>query len=241
MLQKQVNANEANTEGQKNLDMFTLHWLECMREPLQAAAWSRIAMVLHCGAGGARKVGGGGVLPAPAVGPEAHLLLAWLGRLLEWSCTRYAPSTTSLPPSPPTPLAPNPSMACSYQTGLAGSQSGVCTGKDEGGVAKYDARIMYAIPTPGLAEVEPSMSWNPSVVAGIGVVADPAVLYQDMHSYLASSGHTPGVVPLLNRGKGTSSCPCLVIGKDQQPLSMPVHLGSRIAASCVSVDTLLCC
>ena len=47
---------------------------------------------------------------------------------------------------------------------------------------------MYAIPTPGLAEVEPSMNWNPSVVAGIGIVADPAVLYEDMHSYLASSG-----------------------------------------------------
>lgn len=68
---------------------------------------------------------------------------------------------------------------------------GVCgAGKDEEGVAKYDARIMYAIPTPGLAEVEPSMNWNPSVVAGIGVVADPALLYQDMHSYLASSGDT---------------------------------------------------
>ena len=64
----------------------------------------------------------------------------------------------------------------------------MCAGKDEEGVAKYDARIMYAIPTPGLAEVEPSMNWNPSVVAGIGVVADPAQLYEDMHSYLASSG-----------------------------------------------------
>lgn len=62
------------------------------------------------------------------------------------------------------------------------------TGTDEEGVAKYDARIMYATPTPGLAEIEPSMNWNPSVVAGIGVVADPAVLYNDMHSYLASSG-----------------------------------------------------
>ena len=49
---------------------------------------------------------------------------------------------------------------------------------------------MYAVPTPGLAEVEPSMNWNPSVVAGIGVAADPAALYQDMHSYLASSGAT---------------------------------------------------
>ena len=61
-------------------------------------------------------------------------------------------------------------------------------GKDEAGVAKYDARITYATPTPGLAEVEPSMKWNPSVVAGIGVVMDPAPLYNDMHSYLAESG-----------------------------------------------------
>ena len=55
-------------------------------------------------------------------------------------------------------------------------------------MAKYDARITYATPTPGLAEVEPSMNWNPSVVAGIGVVRDPAELFQDMHSYLAGSG-----------------------------------------------------
>ena len=65
---------------------------------------------------------------------------------------------------------------------------GCIAGHDEAGVAKYYARILYATPTPGLAEVEPSMNWNPSVVAGIGVVADPAVLYQDMHSYLAASG-----------------------------------------------------
>lgn len=74
--------------------------------------------------------------------------------------------------------------------GLAAYWSGVAPGSDEAGVAKYDARILYATPTPGLAEVEPSMNWNPSVVAGIGVVADPAVLYQDMHSYLAASGIT---------------------------------------------------
>ena len=100
----------------ENLDVFTLHWLDCVTEPQQAAAWLRIAMVLHCGAGGARKVGGGGVFPAPVVGPEAHLLLAWLGRLLEWSCARYALSQT--PPSE-TPLTPTPFMACSYGCVLA--------------------------------------------------------------------------------------------------------------------------
>ena len=32
------------------------------------------------------------------------------------------------------------------------------------------------------------MAWNPSVVSGIGVVQDVDELYNDMHSYLASSG-----------------------------------------------------
>ena len=43
-------------------------------------------------------------------------------------------------------------------------------------------------PTAGLVEIEPSMAWNPSVVSGIGVVQDVDELYNDMHSYLASSG-----------------------------------------------------
>lgn len=74
----------------------------------------------------------------------------------------------------------------------------MCAGKDEAGVAKYDARITYATPTPGLAEVEPSMNWNPSVVAGIGVVDDPAILYNDMHSYLAESGTATTSVQFAN-------------------------------------------
>ena len=55
-------------------------------------------------------------------------------------------------------------------------------------VAKYDARIIYAKPTPGVAEIEPSMLWNPAVLAGVGVIADPGALYSDLHSYLASAG-----------------------------------------------------
>lgn len=50
------------------------------------------------------------------------------------------------------------------------------------------ARLVYAQPTAGLAEIEPSMAWNPSVVSGVGVPADVQRLYSDMHSYLASSG-----------------------------------------------------
>ncbi len=50
------------------------------------------------------------------------------------------------------------------------------------------ARLVYAQPTAGLAEIEPSMEWNPSVVSGVGVVADVSRLYADMHSYLSASG-----------------------------------------------------
>jgi raffinose synthase len=47
---------------------------------------------------------------------------------------------------------------------------------------------IYPVPTPGLAEIEPAMLWNPAVVAGIGVVEDSAELYARMHKYLAASG-----------------------------------------------------
>lgn len=37
-------------------------------------------------------------------------------------------------------------------------------------------------------QVEPSMAWNPAVLAGIGVVDDPLKLYTAMHSYLRDAG-----------------------------------------------------
>lgn len=43
----------------------------------------------------------------------------------------------------------------------------------------------------GILELEPSMVWNPQVVAGIGTVADPAQLHKDMHAYLAGGPLTP--------------------------------------------------
>ena len=46
----------------------------------------------------------------------------------------------------------------------------------------------YAEPTPGVLEVEPSMAWNPAVLAGVGVLQDPGSLYNRMHSYLRASG-----------------------------------------------------
>lgn len=39
-----------------------------------------------------------------------------------------------------------------------------------------------------LQEIEPSMRWNPAVLAGIGIVDDPAQLYNQMHRYLAAAG-----------------------------------------------------
>ncbi|KAK9820373.1 hypothetical protein WJX72_009606 [[Myrmecia] bisecta] len=74
--------------------------------------------------------------------------------------------------------------------GLPAYWSGVATGAEEPDVAKYEARIMFAEPTPGLLEVEPSMAWNPSVVSGIGVIKDPYTLFNDMHSYLSDAGVT---------------------------------------------------
>lgn len=48
--------------------------------------------------------------------------------------------------------------------------------------------LCHAVPTEGLAEIEPSMAWNPSVVSGLGLVEDVSTLFGDMHSYLEQSG-----------------------------------------------------
>lgn len=72
--------------------------------------------------------------------------------------------------------------------GLSAYWSGVHP--DAPGTKKYGARIVYARPPASLKEVEPSMAWNPSVLAGLGAVHDPAPLFRDMHSYLAGAGAT---------------------------------------------------
>ncbi len=56
------------------------------------------------------------------------------------------------------------------------------------GTARYDGEMVYAKGTAGLYEIEPSMRWNPAVVAGVGMIQDPRPLYDDMHAYLAQSG-----------------------------------------------------
>jgi hypothetical protein len=53
---------------------------------------------------------------------------------------------------------------------------------------RYSPQMVFAKPTESLKEVEPSLLWNPAVLAGVGIVTDVASLFQDMHSYLAESG-----------------------------------------------------
>ena len=73
--------------------------------------------------------------------------------------------------------------------GLSAYWSGMS--HEEPGVARYQPRLVFADPTPGLAEIEPSMAWNPSVVSGIGVPSDMGQVYRDMHAYLADAGAAP--------------------------------------------------
>lgn len=72
--------------------------------------------------------------------------------------------------------------------GLPGYWSGVATPEEAPKMAKYNAKLVFAKPTPGLYEIEPSAAYNPSVVSGVGVVEDPNTLYSDMHAYLAQEG-----------------------------------------------------
>lgn len=72
--------------------------------------------------------------------------------------------------------------------GLSAYWSGVSHQRPD--MAKYNPRLLKAKPTPGILEVEPELGWNPSVVAGVGLVDKPEDLYTDMHHYLQSAGAT---------------------------------------------------
>ena len=71
---------------------------------------------------------------------------------------------------------------------LSAYWAGVAPADGHPGVSKYNARLVYAAPTPGVVEVEPSMRWNPAVIAGVGVVEDVGAFYGDLHAYLAGCG-----------------------------------------------------
>mmetsp|Transcript_5155 Transcript_5155/g.14425 ORF Transcript_5155/g.14425 Transcript_5155/m.14425 type:complete len:586 (-) Transcript_5155:513-2270(-) len=72
--------------------------------------------------------------------------------------------------------------------GLCGYWGGISM--ESPGVSHLPVDLVYANPTPGVLEVEPSMGWGPASLAGVGVAKDPAQLYQEMHSYLAGCGVT---------------------------------------------------
>ena len=55
---------------------------------------------------------------------------------------------------------------------------------------KYAPHNVWPDPVPALLRVEPSMKWNPIVLAGMGSVYDPYHIYNDMHSYLSKCGVT---------------------------------------------------
>ncbi|GAB4819326.1 hypothetical protein N2152v2_006372 [Parachlorella kessleri] len=69
---------------------------------------------------------------------------------------------------------------------LMGFWAGVAP--DSQHTAKYQPRLVYPKPTPSILEVDPSYAWVQSVLAGVGLVANPAPLHRDMHAYLKECG-----------------------------------------------------
>ena len=55
---------------------------------------------------------------------------------------------------------------------------------------KYSPHNVRPDPVPALLRVEPSMKWNPIVLAGMGSIYDPYHIYNDMHKYLSECGVT---------------------------------------------------
>lgn len=55
-------------------------------------------------------------------------------------------------------------------------------------VAKYKPKLLSPKPSPGMLQVDPSLSWIPPTLLGLSLPLDPRSLHQDMHRYLASSG-----------------------------------------------------
>lgn len=91
--------------------------------------------------------------------------------------------------------------------GLPAYWSGVALPREAPGVAKYEARKVFAEPTRGLYEIDPSAAWNPTVISGVGVVDNVSELYTDMHRYLADAGAWAGPPYSPNtQSSGTHAC-----------------------------------
>lgn len=75
-------------------------------------------------------------------------------------------------------------------------------------VARYCPRMVLPTPTPGILEIDPSVAWNPPVLAGLSFPPDPSALHRDMHAYLAAAGvdgvkvDVQGTVGLAGSGAG---------------------------------------
>eukprot|EP00951_Prasinocladus_malaysianus_P036641 scaffold387574_cov46-Prasinocladus_malaysianus.AAC.1 len=60
--------------------------------------------------------------------------------------------------------------------GLSGYWGGVSL--ESAAVSDFSSELIYANPTPGVLEIEPSMGWGPASLAGVGIVQDPGKLYE---------------------------------------------------------------
>lgn len=83
-------------------------------------------------------------------------------------------------------------LCCTYLA-LIAQLSCWCFVKHESRMTAWNAlqhltplqKAAAACPFTGVVELEPSMTWNPQVIAGIGAVTDPTQLHKDIHGYLA--------------------------------------------------------
>ena len=92
----------------------------------------------------------------------------------------------------------------------------------------------------GILELEPSMTWNPQVVAGIGAVTDPTQLHKDMHGYLAGLPY-PFPHPCLSPSSQSineSLCPRLCPQSNVAPGDRHV---AYIRLSCMHLEEPSCC
>ena len=113
--------------------------------------------------------------------------------------------------------------------GLSAYWSGVSV--DDEGVSQYNSRIIFAEPTPGLKEIEPSMGWNPSVVSGIGVPQSAAQLYTDMHTYLSGSGMRCSHINSVC----VRSCPCRLLPTCKLSSTSSTTASCDVPSSCANV------